>query len=63
MKISIVRMDGKGYYRAEYKNFVVYHQDRREARKELRRLIDRYHGGSLIYKVARIVVKFMKRWM
>ena len=62
MKVNTVEMDGKWYYRAEYKNLVVYHQDRREARKELRKLIDRYHGGDLVYKVARVITKFMKRW-
>ena len=63
MKANTVEMDGKEYYRAEYKNFVVYHTDRKKAREELRRLIDRYHGGDLVYKAARVITKFMKRWM
>ena len=63
MKVDTVVIDGKEYYRASYKNFVTYHKDRHQAREDLRALLKRYKSEPLSYKLASVVIKFMKRWM
>ena len=63
MKVDTVVIDGKEYYRATYGNYTVYHKDRHQAREDLRALLKRYKSEPLSYKLASVVIKFMKRWM